>query len=311
MGFLSESGVTALWNKVRAGFAHSLTADGAVITLKNGAATPAVLSQVTIPAATTTAAGVMSAADKSKLDGVASGATRVVVDASLSSTSANAVQNKAVKAAIDALDSDVESAAAAAGSAASAAAEAKTAADEAKAAAEAGADDKTWNGRALDITTGYRVPTALDVPCFPRTGKDRTAHLVEACSTIKSGTIAMRDDDGYLSTYTPSADYGGSHPNTCATTSYVANAIAAAQVGAAVYQGAASSNDAISGSDYKKGWYWVVSAAGTYVGETCEAGDMVFANSDKGDTYSASHFDVVQSNIVEMTAAEVEAICTL
>lgn len=51
--------------------------------------------------ATTTDAGLMSGADKKKLDGIATGATRVIVDTALSSTSENPVQNKAVKAALD------------------------------------------------------------------------------------------------------------------------------------------------------------------------------------------------------------------
>ena len=43
----------------------------------------------------------MSASDKSKLDGIASGANRTTVDSALSTTSANPVQNKVVKAALD------------------------------------------------------------------------------------------------------------------------------------------------------------------------------------------------------------------
>lgn len=100
-------------------------------------------------------------------------------------------------------------------------------------------------------------------------------------------------------------------PDTGVSMAEVNNAIAAAHVGAATYQGTATSEADISGSDYKAGWYWVVKTAGSYCGETCEAGDMIFANTDKGGAYSADHFDVVQNNIVEMTAAEVEAICTL
>jgi hypothetical protein len=50
---------------------------------------------------TTTKEGLMSAGDKEKLDGIAANATRVLVDAELSSTSENAIQNKAVKAALD------------------------------------------------------------------------------------------------------------------------------------------------------------------------------------------------------------------
>lgn len=45
--------------------------------------------------------GLMSATDKAKLDGIAQGANKTVVDTALSSTSTNPVQNKAVKAALD------------------------------------------------------------------------------------------------------------------------------------------------------------------------------------------------------------------
>ena len=51
--------------------------------------------------ATTSANGLMSAADKDKLDGVEAGATKTTVDAVLDAASENPVQNKAVKAALD------------------------------------------------------------------------------------------------------------------------------------------------------------------------------------------------------------------
>lgn len=54
----------------------------------------------TYSAATTSAAGLMSASDKSKLDGIATGANKTTVDSALSSTSTNPVQNKAVNTAI-------------------------------------------------------------------------------------------------------------------------------------------------------------------------------------------------------------------
>lgn len=58
---------------------------------------------VTLPGNTATqdAKGLMSASDKTKLDGIAQGANKTVVDTALSSTSTNPVQNKAVKAALD------------------------------------------------------------------------------------------------------------------------------------------------------------------------------------------------------------------
>lgn len=55
----------------------------------------------TYGAATQNAAGLQSAADKKKLDGIAEGANKTTVDSALSASSANPVQNKAVKAALD------------------------------------------------------------------------------------------------------------------------------------------------------------------------------------------------------------------
>lgn len=58
---------------------------------------------VTLPGNTATqdAKGLMSAADKTKLDGIEQNANKTTVDDALSSTSTNPVQNKAVKAALD------------------------------------------------------------------------------------------------------------------------------------------------------------------------------------------------------------------
>lgn len=90
------AGITAFWAKIKATFGASVSVSGATISLKNKADTPVILSQATIPDATTSVAGVMSAADKVKIDGVAVGANKTVVDATLSATSTNPVQNKAV-----------------------------------------------------------------------------------------------------------------------------------------------------------------------------------------------------------------------
>lgn len=49
---------------------------------------------------TTSSNGLMSASDKSKLDGIATGATKITVDATFSSTSTNPVQNKIVNGAL-------------------------------------------------------------------------------------------------------------------------------------------------------------------------------------------------------------------
>ena len=94
-------------------------------------------------------------------------------------------------------------------------------------------------------------------------------------------------------------------PTTSAVVSYVASQVS----GATAFQGIANSNTDISGAaPFVAGYYWVIGTAGTYVGQTCEVGDMVFCMTS-ATTYSAPNFTVVQNNIVEMTAAEVDAIC--
>lgn len=55
----------------------------------------------TTSVATTSTNGLMSKDDKSKLDGIASGANKTTVDSALSSTSTNPVQNKIVKSELD------------------------------------------------------------------------------------------------------------------------------------------------------------------------------------------------------------------
>ena len=59
--------------------------------------------------ATDSASGLMSAADKAKLDGIAAQANKIVVDASFSASSTNPVQNKVIKAALDGKASSVHS----------------------------------------------------------------------------------------------------------------------------------------------------------------------------------------------------------
>ena len=91
----------------------SISADGAVYTCSAGELPPATGNGKCIvvdggryrcgtpAAATQSTPGYMSAADKVKLDGIAAGANKTVVDATLDAGSANPVQNKAVKAALD------------------------------------------------------------------------------------------------------------------------------------------------------------------------------------------------------------------
>lgn len=95
-------------------------------------------------------------------------------------------------------------------------------------------------------------------------------------------------------------------PTTAAVEARITAAIATAQAGAAMYQGTAPTS--FAPTNYKAGYYWVVGTAGTYAGETCEPGDMIFANTTSA-TYNADHFDIVQSNldISSLTNADIDA----
>lgn len=63
------------------------------------------LDEITeFPTATTSTLGLMSADDKTKLDGIATGATRVIVDSTFDTTSSNAISNSAVATALGDID---------------------------------------------------------------------------------------------------------------------------------------------------------------------------------------------------------------
>lgn len=69
--------------------------------VQNKVITAALAGKAGTAAATTSANGLMSAADKKKLDGVADGANKTTVDSAMSASSTNPVQNKIVKNYVD------------------------------------------------------------------------------------------------------------------------------------------------------------------------------------------------------------------
>lgn len=97
---------TAIWQSMDGEFKLKQTAKGdpsangttltAIATITQNANGEITATKKTIQSATTSAAGVMSAADKTKLDGIATGANKTTVDTALSTTSANPLQNKIV-----------------------------------------------------------------------------------------------------------------------------------------------------------------------------------------------------------------------
>ena len=103
-GFMSSSDYTKLRN-IESGATKTIVDEAldaaSTNPVQNKAVKAALDEKAGTAVATTAANGLMSATDKTKLDGVEKGANKTTVDAVLDAASENPVQNKAVKAALD------------------------------------------------------------------------------------------------------------------------------------------------------------------------------------------------------------------
>lgn len=315
MAYLDKPGLDALWAKVKnwtnSVHAHSMTKgassqDGLQLMLKNGAQSPTTLSTVTItksditalgipgsdttyPDATQAAHGLMSAADKKKLDGVeananhyvhptsaagakASGLYKVATDAQGHVTGATAV----TKSDISPLESD------------------PTVPSWAKAATK-----PSYESNEIDYAQqGVSVSEMLTT-------------LDEQVSENASNITKKAPKDSPLFTGTPKAPTAAAGTNTTqiATTAFVHSEVVAASTGAAKYHGGMTAASYGKLTTYKAGWYWVVTEAGTIAGECCEIGDMVFCNTDSTTgAKSNAHFDIVQNNIEAIPLSVINAL---
>jgi hypothetical protein len=99
----SATSLIQIKDNINTNTTYTLTKSGNTITLKgsDGSSVNVTDSNTIYNNATASAAGLMSAADKSKLDSVATGANKTVVDASFVADSTNPVQSKVVKSALD------------------------------------------------------------------------------------------------------------------------------------------------------------------------------------------------------------------
>lgn len=190
---------------------------------------------------------------------------------------------------------------------------------------------KAWAKRVLVSTISYDGEAkAIKMTKYDGTNDAEQTTTVVSASTILSdangvtltGTQALTNKtyNGYtlgaacakgVDTSISSGSSSTNVPTTSAVESRITEAIQAAQVGAAVFKGVVNSGTEISGlTSYSSGWYWVVGTAGTYVGQTCEAGDTIFCISNYSSAYSASDFNVIQTNldIASITNSEIDTI---
>lgn len=100
---ISATSLMQIKDNINTNTTYTLTKSGNTITLKgsDGSSVNVTDSNTIYNNATASAAGLMSAADKSKLDSVATGANKTVVDASFVANSTNPVQSKVVKSALN------------------------------------------------------------------------------------------------------------------------------------------------------------------------------------------------------------------
>lgn len=293
-----------------------------------------------LPDATTSTKGAMSASDKTKLNGIASGAE----------VNQNAFSNVKVGSTTIAADSKTDTLELAAGSNITLTPDAT--------------NDKVTIAASHPTYTAFTgKPTANQTPGFGSTftisqisqnasgqvsGTDRTVKIPNATATTSAAGLMSSADKTKLDnisgdtldlvagsnvTIMPNTENGSltisatdttyttgtaSALNTGTSTTnqvwgakiiadYVKATVETAVTGGASFQGTAPTS--FAPTNYKAGYYWVVGTAGTYVGQVCEAGDMIFAIAD-GTSYSASKFDVVQTNldITSITNAEIDTI---
>lgn len=159
----------------------------------------------------------------------------------------------------------------------------------------------TYNGTAVPITSKTAAVT----------GPTKTSDLTNDSGFITSQDISGKlDKSGGTMTGTLTLSGAPTANLHAATKKYVDDAIATSESGAAKFQGDLNAQSTLTNANYKKGWYWVVGTVGTYAGQVCEVGDMVYAIEDKGASYSASDFTVIQTNldIASITNAEIDTI---
>lgn len=82
MAYLDNTGLSYLWEKFKAAFGSTLSVSGRTVTLKSksGATLSTITTQdTTYSTASTSTSGLMSSSDKTKLNGIATGATSNVI----------------------------------------------------------------------------------------------------------------------------------------------------------------------------------------------------------------------------------------
>lgn len=297
MAYLDSHGLQTLWTRIKATFgskiANDRTATAVNIKLQNASGTQ--LESTSIPAATDALAGVMTATDKSKLDGIEAQANNYVHPTSSGNKHIPAggasgkilgwsADGTAVW--VDAADTGVVKI---------------TAGDNVQINPEGGTGEVEIS--ATDTVYTHPTFTAHEAGLYKVTINGE-GHVTAATLVAKSDITAL-GIPAQDTTYVFNTAYNAS-TNKAATMSDIQTAM----TGAAKYKGTIASETALTAlANYKVGEYWVASASftSTSKGITIDAGNMIFANTDAA-TYVATNFDVIQSDIEAVPDSVINAL---
>lgn len=261
------------------------------------AATDTTYSVVTA-GSSTTEGGLMSQADKTKLNGIATGAE----------VNQNAFSNVKVGSTTVAADTKTDTLELVAGD------NVTLTPDATNDKVTIAATDTTYSNATTSTAGLMSAADKEKLNNIPSDTFDLVAGTnVQITPNTSTGALTISATDTTYSTGTASELNTGTGTSTRVWTpkviaDYVTSKISTAVTGVASFQGTAPTSFAPTG--YKKGYYWIVDTAGTYAGQVCEPGDMIFAVEDYGSAYSASDFAVIQTNldITSITNAEIDTI---
>lgn len=291
MGYLNDHGLGTFWSKIKntfgAAFGISPSTTAVDIILKNKADTPDSIDSQTIPGATSTQAGVMTAAQAAKLAGIDDNANNY--------THPTTSGNRHIP------------------SGGSSGQILRYAADgTAEWGDETGAKLYPATGQNTDgAMTQKAVTDALgDKYEKPSGGIPKTDLAAAVQTSLEKADSALQqhqDISGKADKATTLTGYGITDAY---TKSEVDSAIETASTGAAKYKGTIASEAELTAlANYKQSWYWMVSAAFTSAtkGITLDVGNMIFANKSAA-AYAAANFDVIQADIEAIPDSVINAL---
>lgn len=153
-----------------------------------------------------------------------------------------------------------------------------------------------------DVTGGTSFDGSGNVTITAEVADDSHNHVINNIDGLQDALDAKAPLASPALTGTPTAPTAGAGTNTTqiATTAFVKASIDAA-VGDSDHiaiKGTVNSSTPLPKADYKLGDAYIVGEAGTYAGETCEAGDWIIAVKDyEADGAADSDWSKIQKNI--------------